>query len=149
MIGWTNYIGWYESTDASAGRLRAAIVRRLASLRRVFPSKVIAVTEFGAEANGQNPTISPGGYAFQSHLLDLHLSTYARIPDLAGALIWNLRDFAVAPTFVGGSIKGQVPGIYIVQGVVQKGLFDLRSRSKPSVKVVAGRFAAQAEADGG
>jgi len=149
MIGWTNYIGWYESTDASAGRLRAAIVRRLASLRRIFPSKVIAVTEFGAEANGQNPTISPGGYAFQSHLLDLHLSTYARIPDLAGALIWNLRDFAVAPTFVGGSIKGQVPGIHIVQGVVQKGLFDLRSRSKPSVKVVAGRFAAQAQADGG
>ena len=149
IIGWTNYIGWYESTDASAGQLRAAIGRRLASLRRVFPDKVIAVTEFGAEANGHNPTTSPGGYAFQSHLLDLHLSTYVRIPNLAGALIWNLRDFAVAPTFVGGSIKGQVPGIHIVQGVVQKGLFDLRSRSKPSVKVVAGRFAAQAAADGG
>ena len=149
MIGWTNYIGWYESTDASAGQLRSAIVRRLASLRRVFPDKVIAVTEFGAEANGHNPTTSPGGYVFQSHLLDLHLSTYARIPDLAGALIWNLRDFAVTPTFVGGSIKGQVPGIQIVQGVVQKGLFDLSSRSKPSVKVVARRFAQQAAADGG
>jgi len=148
MIGWTNYIGWYESTNASAARLRAAITRRLTSLRRVFPDKVIAVTEFGAEANGQNPTTSPGGYAFQAHLLDLHLSTYAQIPNLAGALIWNLRDFAVAPTFVGGSIKRQVRGIHIVQGVVQKGLFDLRSRAKPSVKVVADRFAQQAEGDG-
>lgn len=148
MIGWTNYIGWYESTHASAARLRAAIRTRLASLRRIFPNKIIAVTEFGAEANAQNPTTSPGGFAFQAHLLDLHLSTYARIPNVAGALIWNLRDFAVAPTFVGGSIKRLVPGIYIVQGVVQKGLFDLRSRPKPSVKVVANRFAAQAAADG-
>ena len=149
MIGWTNYIGWYESTNASAAQLRAAITRRLTSMRRVFPNKVIAVTEFGAEANGENRTVSPGGYAFQAHLLDLHLSTYAQIPNLSGALIWNLRDFAVAPTFVGGSIKRQVRGIHIVQGVNQKGLFDLRSRAKPSVKVVANRFAAQAEADGG
>ena len=149
MIGWTNYIGWYESTNASAGQLRGEIRRRLARLRRVFPSKVIAVTEFGAEANGRNATTSPGGYAFQSHLLDLHLSTYAQIPNLAGALIWNLRDFAVAPSFAGGSIKGKVPGIRIVKGVNQKGLFDLRSRAKPSVKVVLGRFKAQAAADGG
>jgi len=148
MIGWTNYIGWYESTNSSATQLRAAIRRRLANLRRVFPDKIIAVTEFGAEANGHNPTTSPGGYAFQSHLIDLHLATYAQIPNLAGALIWNLRDFAVAPTFVGGSIKRRVPGIYIVQGIVQKGLFDLHSRPKPAAKIVARRFAAQAATDG-
>ncbi|MGH2840042.1 MAG: glycoside hydrolase family 2 protein, partial [Solirubrobacteraceae bacterium] len=149
MIGWTNYIGWYESTNASASQLRGEIRRRLAKLRRVFPNKVIAVTEFGAEANGRNRTTSPGGYAFQSHLLDLHLSTYQVIPNLAGALIWNLRDFAVAPSFAGGSIKGLVPGIKLVKGVNQKGLFDLSLRAKPSVKAVSQRFAAQAKADGG
>lgn len=149
MIGWTNYIGWYESTNASAATLRNEIRRRLAKLRHVFPDKVIAVTEFGAEANGSNRTTSPGGYAFQSHLLDLHLATYAQIPNLAGALIWNLRDFAVTPTFAGGSIKGRVPGIKVVKGVNQKGLFDLRLRAKPSVKTVAKRFATQAKADGG
>jgi hypothetical protein len=149
MIGWTNYIGWYESTNASAATLRNEIQRRLARLRRVFPDKVIAVTEFGAEANGANRTTSPGGYAFQAHLLDLHLATYARIPNLAGALIWNLRDFAVTPTFAGGSIKGRVPGIKVVKGVNQKGLFDLRLRAKPSVKTVAQRFEAQRKADGG
>lgn len=147
MIGWTNYIGWYESTHASAASLRGQIRARLAKIRAVFPGKVIAVTEFGAEANGRNATTSPGGYAFQSHLLDLHLSTYATIPNLAGALVWNLRDFAVAPTFYGGSIKSQVPNIKLVRGINQKGLFDLRYKAKPSVQVVSGRFAAQAAAE--
>ena len=148
MIGWTNYIGWYEATHAPQSELRKLIRTRLGNLRRIFPSKVIAVTEFGAEANGRNPTTRPGGYAFQSHLLDLHLSTYASIPNLAGALVWNLRDFAVAPTFYGGSIKTQVPDIKLVRGLNQKGLFDVRHKAKPSVKVVSGRFAAQAAAEG-
>ena len=149
MIGWTNYIGWYEETHAPASELRDLIRARLKRLRDIFPNKVIAVTEFGAEANGRNETTAPGGYAFQSHLLDVHLSTYANIPNLAGALVWNLRDFAVAPTFYGGSIKRQVPDIKLLRGVNQKGLFDLRYAAKPSVEVVSGRFAAQAAADGG
>jgi beta-galactosidase/beta-glucuronidase len=148
MIGWTNYIGWYEATHAPQAELRRMIRTRLAKLRGVFPNKVIAVTEFGAEANGRNATTKPGGYAFQSHLLDLHLSTYGSIPNLAGALVWNLRDFAVTPTFYGGSIKTQVPDIKLVRGLNQKGLFDVRNAAKPSVKVVSGRFAAQAAADG-
>jgi hypothetical protein len=147
MIGWTNYIGWYESTNASADTLRAEIKSRLAQIRRVFPDKVIAVTEFGAEANSRNVTTAPGGYAFQAHLLDLHLQTYASIPNLAGALIWNLRDFAVTPSFFGGSIKRQVPNIILVRGLNQKGLFDVRYKAKPSVEVVNGRFAAQAAAE--
>jgi hypothetical protein len=146
MIGWTNYIGWYEATHAPANELRDLIRARLARLRNVFPDKVIAVTEFGAEANGRNATTDPGGYAFQAHLLDLHLSTYARIQNLAGALVWNLRDFAVAPTFYGGSIKSQVPNIKLVRGLNQKGLFDVRYKAKPSVQVVNGRFQAQAAA---
>jgi hypothetical protein len=146
MIGWTNYIGWYESTNASGAELRREIRSRLAAIRAVFPDKVIAVTEFGAEANGRNATTSPGGYAFQAHLLDLHLQTYASIPNLAGALIWNLRDFAVAPSFYGGSIKRIVPNIKLVRGLNQKGLFDVRYKAKPAVSVVNGRFTTQAAA---
>ena len=148
MIGWTNYIGWYESTDAGPGELRRTIKSRLQALRDVFPDKVIAVTEFGAEANGRNDTTSPGGYSFQARLLDLHLATYASIPKLAGALIWNLRDFAVTPSFFGGSITRQVPDIQLVRGLNQKGLFDVRYDAKPSVKVVSDRFAAQAATEG-
>ncbi|MDQ3721640.1 MAG: hypothetical protein M3376_00910 [Actinomycetota bacterium] len=149
MIGWTNYIGWYEATHAPAEELRALIRARLRRLRDVFPDKVIAVTEFGAEGNGRNTTTEPGGYAFQAHLLDLHLSTYANIPNLSGALVWNLRDFAVNPSFYGGSIRREVPDITLVRGLNQKGLFDVRNKAKPSVKAVGGRFSAQAAADGG
>ena len=147
MIGWTNYIGWYESTSSSADQLRRLIKSRLGQLRALFPDKVIAVTEFGAEANGRNATSAPGGYAFQAHLLDLHLSTYASIPNLSGALIWNLRDFAVAPSFFGGSIKRMVPDIKLVRGLNQKGLFDVRYKAKPAVSVVNDRFEAQAAAE--
>ncbi len=142
MIGWTNYIGWYESTYASNSQLRREIRTRLAHLRRVFPDKVIAVTEFGAEGNGRNETAEPGGFAFQANLLDLHLGTYERIPDVVGALVWNLRDFAVAPSFAGGSITRSVPDIRLVRGVNQKGLYDLRNKAKPSAQVAARRFAA-------
>ena len=86
---------------------------------------------------------------FQADLLRTHIRAYARVPDLAGMLVWNLRDFAVAPTFYGGSIKSQVPNIKLVRGINQKGLFDLRHRAKPSVRAVSGRFAAQAAADDG
>ena len=147
MIGWTNYIGWYESTNASSSQLRSEIKTRLSALRDVFPDKVIAVTEFGAEANGRNKTTAPGGYAFQSHLLDLHLKTYESFPNLAGALIWNLRDFAVSPTFFGGSIRKQVPNIKLLRGINQKGLFDVRYKAKPSVSMVGKRFSAQAAAE--
>ncbi len=149
MIGWTNYIGWYEATHAPAAELRGLIRARLERLRNVFPEKVIAVTEFGAEGNGRNATTAPGGYAFQAHLLDLHLSTYARIPNLAGALVWNLRDFAVNPSFYGGSIRREVPNIKLVRGLNQKGLFDVRNKAKPSVEAVGGRFRAQAAAERG
>lgn len=149
MIGWTNYIGWYESPMASSDELRKEIKTRLAALRSVFPDKVIAVTEFGAEANGRNPTTAPGGYAFQAHLIDLHLSTYASIPNLAGALVWNLRDFAVSPSFFGGSITKLVPGIKLVRGLNQKGLFDIHNNAKPAVAVVDKRFTAEAAAEGG
>ncbi|MDP2711861.1 MAG: glycoside hydrolase family 2 TIM barrel-domain containing protein [Solirubrobacteraceae bacterium] len=148
MIGWTNYIGWYESTYASAATLRNLIRTRLGQLRRIFPNKVIAVTEFGAEGNGLNRTTAPGGYGFQSQLLDVHLSTYAAIPDLSGALIWNLRDFGVSPAFFGGSITRQVPDIKLVRGLNQKGLFDVRRKAKPTVQGVGRRFAAQAAAAG-
>ena len=47
-------------------------------------------------------------------------------------LIWNLSDFALTPTFAGGSIVRRVKGIRLVRGLNQKGLFDYAGRAKPS-----------------
>ncbi len=140
-IGDTNYIGWYEKTKAPRSTVRKAIRDHIGLLRRVFPDKILAVTEFGAEANNLNPTNRPGGFRFQADLLRLHLDVYASIPKLSGTLVWNLRDFAVAPSFAGGSIRRQVPEIKIVKGINQKGLFEYAGRRKPSADVVKSAFA--------
>jgi hypothetical protein len=147
-IGDTNYIGWYQQTKSPRSEVRRTIRRHLAALRRVFPDKIIAVTEFGAEANRLNPTRKPGGFRFQADLLRLHLEVYASTPRLSGMLIWNLRDFAVAPSFAGGSIRSQVPEIRLVKGINQKGLFEYDGRRKPSADVVRDAFARAAAAEG-
>ena len=119
-IGWTNYLGWYESPFATPEQLAALIRTSSARFRDVFPDKVIAVTEFGAEGNRAQPGGRARRLRFQADLLRTHIRTYAG-SRLAGMLVWNLRDFAVAPSFGGGSIV-EVVGIQLVPGLNQKGL---------------------------
>jgi hypothetical protein len=140
-IGDTNYIGWYEENGASPARLAQAIRSHISLFQRVFPGKVLIVTEFGAESNGSNPTRRPGGFEFQANLLRTHIETYRAIPGVSGMLVWNLRDFAVSPRFAGGSIRRQVPGIRLVRGVNQKGLWTYGNQPKPAVAAVQQAFA--------
>jgi hypothetical protein len=141
VLGLTNYSGWYDHTFASQRTIARVIRANVAALRRAFPERAIVVTEFGAEANGRNPPLRPGGYAFQSRLLATHIRTYESLPALSGMLVWGLSDFAVAPTFNGGSIRGLVPGIRLVRGLNQKGLFTYGGRAKPAAAVVSRLFA--------
>lgn len=143
-IGWTNYFGWYDETFTSGPELAAVIRRKLGELRRVFPRKAVVVTEFGAEGNTQNPGARHGGLAFQADLLRTHVRTYAGVPWLSGMLAWNLRDFAVAPSFAGGSIVESVPEIRLVRGLNQKGLHTYGGRPKPAAEAVAREYAALA-----
>ena len=95
--------------------------------------KVLIVSEFGAEGNGQNARGSPGGLGFQAaRLARAPRACTSRRPWLSGALVWALRDFAVSPAFAGGSIRKLVPGIELVRGVNQKGLFTYGGRPKPA-----------------
>jgi hypothetical protein len=140
VLGLTNYTGWYDHTYASQALIASVIRSNVAALRRVFPTRAIVVSEFGAEANGLNARFRPGGYDFQARLLATHLRTYASIPWLSGELVWTLNDFAVSPLFLGGSINGIVPDIQLVRGLNQKGLFTYSGRPKPSAAVVARAF---------
>jgi hypothetical protein len=140
VLGLTNYTGWYDHTFASQATIARVIRANVGALRRAFPDRAIVVSEFGAEANGANPSSRPGGYAFQSRLLATHLRTYASIPWLSGDLVWALSDFAVSPQFLGGSINGIVPNIKLVRGLNQKGLFTYGGRAKPAAAVVARAF---------
>jgi hypothetical protein len=151
-IGITNYIGWYEPPLGPPAAVQQAISARVAGFTRTFRGKVLVVTEFGAEASAQNPTDQPGGYAFQARVLREHIDAYAATPALSGMLVWDLRDFAVSPSFLGGSIRRVAPNIRIVRGLNQKGLFGYTGAPKPAAATVRQAYAglaASARARGG
>ena len=139
-VGATNYEGWYDDTLAPPATVQAAIDAWLVRLRATFPGKVLIVSEFGAEANRLNAPGTPGSESFQSSLLTRHIHTYESTPWLDGELVWNLQDFALAPSFAGGSIRRQVPTIDLVRGINQKGLFTYDGQPKPAVAAVRRAF---------
>jgi hypothetical protein len=140
-IGGTNYAGWYDDLHGSPAVVDAAIVDWLRRLVAAFPGKVLAVTEFGAEANTLNPTDAPGGFDFQARLIARHIRIYAAQPWLSGMLVWNLQDFALSPSFAGGSVRREAPAMALVHGINQKGLFTYGGRAKPAAAVVRRLYA--------
>jgi beta-galactosidase/beta-glucuronidase len=139
-IGGTNYEGWYDDL----WQPRAVVDRRIRAfprrLRRLFPNKVLAITEFGAEADGANAQRAPGGLRFQSDLLARHIRAYQADPHLTGVLAWSLQDFALRPNFLGGSVRAYAPGLRLHRGINAKGLFTYDGRPKPSAAVVRRLF---------
>jgi hypothetical protein len=135
-IGGTNYEGWYDDLHARPATVDRRIGAWLRALRAAFPGKVLAVTEFGAEANTLNPSAAPGGLTFQARLLARHIRIYRAQPWLSGMLVWNLQDFALSPAFEGGSVRRLDPNIALVPGINQKGLFTYGGRPKPAAAVV-------------
>jgi hypothetical protein len=140
-VALTNYIGWYEGVNESRAHIAARLHDTALGFSKLFAGKVLIVSEFGAEANGGNASVAPGGYAFQSWLLRRHIATYRALPQLSGMLVWNLRDFAVSPDFAGGSITKLVPGIHVERGLNTKGIFDYAGRPKPAAAAVRRAFA--------
>jgi hypothetical protein len=140
-VGTTSYFGWYEDTFAPPARLARNLRARLAAFRRAFPGKVLVLSEFGAEGAPDNPPGAHGGRGYQARLLALHLRVLRTVPGLDGALVWALRDFAINPSFRGGTITRLVPGIRLVSGLNQKGLYDYAGRAKPAARAVRDGFA--------
>ncbi len=138
----TDYTGWYDSPRDTLAQQSTMMRSRLAAMQRTFAGRVLVISEFGAESNTLNPPGQPGSYGFQSSLLARHITTYAGDPDLSGMLIWNLRDYALTPTFQGGLIHTMLPGVRLIEGFNQKGLFTYAGSPKPAVGVVARLFSA-------
>jgi hypothetical protein len=135
-IAETDYSGWYDNPRNSPSAVSAEISRRLGAMRRTFPGRVLAISEFGAESNGLNPSGSPGGYSFQASLLARHIHAYTADPQLSGMFVYLLRDYPLIPTFQGGSIHRVLPRLRLVEGLNQKGLFTYGGRPKQAVGVV-------------
>jgi hypothetical protein len=140
-IGATNYEGWYDNLGAVPATVDAGIAGWLTRLRAAFPGKVLAVTEFGAEANTLNAAGAPGGLQFQAGLLARHIRAYRAQPWLSGMLVWNIQDFALSPDFAGGSARRLAPDMVLVRGMNQKGLFTYGGHPKPAAAVVRRLYA--------
>jgi Glycosyl hydrolases family 2, TIM barrel domain/Glycosyl hydrolases family 2, sugar binding domain len=141
VVGATMYEGWYQRPGEPPSAIGGNLARRLAALRAIFPGRVLVVTEFGAEANRLNPSDAPGGYAFQAQVLRENIRAFQAERWLDGWLVWSLQDFALTPTFGGGSIRTYLPALRLVPGVNQKGLYTYGGRPKPSVGTVRLLFA--------
>jgi hypothetical protein len=115
---------------------------RLSAMERTFAGKVLVVSEFGAESNTLNPSGAPGSYSFQARLLAEHIAVYQADPKLSAMFVWVLRDYPLTPTFEGGSIHGVLPGVRLIEGLNQKGLFTYGGQAKPAAGAVARLFKA-------
>ncbi|MDX6678826.1 MAG: beta-galactosidase, partial [Solirubrobacteraceae bacterium] len=140
-VGLTEYIGNAEGAGAPVRELDARVRTMLRRVREALPAKPLVITEFGANANGRNRAGRPGSLLYQSRLLTRRIGFYARRDDIAGMLIWVLRDYAVAPGFRGGTLRAKVPGLVLSGPFNEKGLFRYDGSAKPAVAAVRRAFA--------
>jgi hypothetical protein len=138
----TDYSGWYEGLRDKPAQLRALIERRLRAMNATFAGKVQLISEFGAEGTALDKPGRPGSYAFQTRLLTDHIHLYEADPALSGMLVWVLRDFALTPTYYGGSVLAEDHHIKLIEGILGKGLFEYDGRPKPAAAAVARLYAA-------
>jgi hypothetical protein len=140
-VGLTEYIGIFEAAGAPVAEQEARVAKLLRTARAALPGKPLVITEFGANANGRNPTDRPGGYRYQSRLLTRRIAYYAHQAGVAGTLIWALREYAVTPNFRGGTLRSQVPGVKLSGPFNEKGLFRYDGSAKPAVAAVSRAYA--------
>lgn len=116
FLGMNDYFGWYTGFGGNIAD-RDLLPAFLDALRKCYPSKAIAVTEFGAEANRDGSPEEKGTYAFQDSFIKYHLDVFASKPWLTGSIYWALQEFRVRPFWGGGNPWGTPP--YHTKGVVR------------------------------
>ncbi|MGN6189722.1 MAG: glycoside hydrolase family 2 protein, partial [Conexibacter sp.] len=129
LLGMNDYFGWYTGFGGNIAD-RDQLSAFLDALRRCYPHKALAVTEYGAEANRDGPEEEKGTYAFQEDFVRFHLGVFATKPWLTGSVYWALQEFRVRPFWGGGNPWGQPP-------LHQKGLVRLDWSKKPAFTVLA------------
>jgi beta-glucuronidase len=129
LLGMNDYFGWYTGFGGNIAD-RDQLSSFLDALRRCYPHKALAVTEYGAEANRDGPLEEKGTYAFQQDFVQFHLAVFASKPWLTGSVYWALQEFRVRPFWGGGNPWGTPP-------LHQKGLVRLDWSKKPAFATLA------------
>ena len=138
-IGVTDYIGWYEGPVSPEGQ-RAMASERIARMRTLFPDKPLVITELGAAGSPRTRGDAFGGLRYQAQLLERRIGELRAEPGVSGIIVWTLRDYALRPDFVGGSIVERMPGLKLAPGLNEKGLYSFGGRPKPALAAVQRAF---------
>lgn len=128
VLGMNDYFGWYTGYGGNIAD-RDNLAPFLDDLRRCYPTKAIAVTEFGAEANRSGPVEEKGTYEFQTEFVTFHLDVFASRPWLSGSVYWALQEFRIRNGWAGGNPWSEPP-------IHQKGLVRLDFSRKPAYAVL-------------
>lgn len=132
LLGLNAYFGWYPGPQGSIAD-RTRLGSYLDFARACYPTKALAVTEFGAEGNRHGPPEDRGTYEFQSNLNGYENGVFAQKDWLSGA-IGMLIEFRVRPNWSGGN---PLPS---TQPLHQKGVFDFFGNPKPAADVLSRWF---------
>lgn len=90
MLGFNIYNGWYSDRISGFGE-------KLDELHRVFPTKSLFITEYGADVDTRIHSFSPLRFDFSCEFGNYYHEHY--IPEIlkrdfiVGATVWNLNDF--------------------------------------------------------
>ncbi|MHB8689836.1 MAG: glycoside hydrolase family 2 protein [Solirubrobacteraceae bacterium] len=139
VLGISHYFGWYPGVPghsiASFGQLAPFL--RLTHAR--YPRLALVVAEYGAEAFYRGAPRVKGTYAFQTNYIQQTLSVLDRLPFMNGQIYWTLRDYAIAPGWLGGATP---PSGYVPDGIHHKGLIAYDGgKVKPAFAVARRLFA--------
>jgi beta-glucuronidase len=132
VLGMNDYFGWYTGYNGNIAD-RDLLDAFLDDLRRCYPKKAIAVTEYGAEANRDGPADEKGTYEFQSEFVKYHLDVFNRKPWLSGSVYWALQEFRIRDGWGGGNPWSAPP-------IHQKGLVRLDFTKKPAYDLLRASY---------
>lgn len=136
LLGINSYFGWYTGKkDHSVAKL-SGLGPYLDSMRRMYPSQALEVTEFGAESTFTGPANEKETYGFQTNYLKDVLGIIEARPFIGGAIYWTVREFAVKPNWVGGFVRNVKRN-----SIHHKGLITYAGRRKPAWQTAERDFA--------
>lgn len=132
VIGANVYYGWYIGSDGYIAD-RELLGPDLDRLRKCYPRKAVAITEFGFEANRDGAPEERGTYQFQRELMDYYMDLFDARPWLSGQFYWALQSFRVRPNWDGGNPFPQSP-------IHEKGVLDFEGNKRPNFDHLRDRF---------
>ncbi len=134
MLGMNDYFGWYTGVGGNIAD-QDDLSAYLDAIRKCYPNKALAVTEYGAEANRDGPVEEKGTYRFQDAFIQYHLGVFDSKPWLSGSVYWALQEFRVKPYWSGGNPWPDSP-------IHAKGLVRLDWTRKPAYDLVRAAYRA-------